>query len=378
MTRHYTKFPLALGRGNRYHIGMFGLKQNEGEARERLRAFWRGESLGGRPALLATARNPAFTPEPWRGPALTRKQQDFDPEWQAWSQCKGMRSRTYFAEAMPYTLLEIGGLLTILATLAGGDYEYEGSAWILPWKDVLDKPVPEFDPDCGTVRQMEECFRRLAEADGGDGVITPPVYLDALTTLSMFLNQDGLALALMDRPDDVKRWTRDATSLLVACNKHFTRFLGGLGHSGGTTWLGLYSEGGTEAVQCDFSVMLSPEMFDEFVMPDTRRFSACYGDAIWHLDGVAQMRFIEQIASLPNMRAIQWTHIGHGKDPIADMPHFKRIRELGLSLLVLDPGSVDNAVRIARELGPDGLAMRLPPFEREEDALAAIERITVR
>jgi len=354
---------------------MFNLKQNEEEARARLRAFWQGKSLGGRPALLATARNPAFTPEPWRGQEFTRKQLDFHPEWQAWWQCKEMRSRKYFAESMPYTLLDIGRLLTLLATLTGGDYIYDGSAWILPWEGVLDKPVPEFDPECETVRKLEACYTRLAEEVGGDGLVTPPVFLDALTTLSMFLNQDGLALALVDRPDDVKRWTRDATSLLIACNKHFTRFLNGLGHFGSTSWLGVYSEGGTDAVQCDFSVMLSPEMFGEFVMPDARRFCASLDDAMWHLDGVAEMRFIEQIASLPNMRAIQWTHIGHGKDPIADMPYFKRIRELGLSLLVLDPGSVDNAVRIARELGPDGLCIRLPHFEREEDALAAIERV---
>jgi len=357
---------------------MFKLKQNEAEARARLRAFWRGGFLGDRPALLATARNPAFAPEPWSGPAPTRKEADFNPDWQAWSQCNALRSRVWLAEAMPSAPLNIGGWLAVLAVLSGGDYKYEGSAWILPRENVLGAPVPEFDPEGAVARKIAACCERIADAVGGDGHVSPPVMLDALTTLSMFMGQEELCVALAERPEDVKRWTRGATALYTAAVGYFYGLLGGRGHSGSTTWLGVMSEGMMEAVQCDFAVMLSPEMFAEFVMPDLCATTAFLDDSIYHLDGVEQMRFIGQIASAPKIRAIQWNPAKHPADISEHMPHFRRIRELGLSLMVTAPGSIDNAVRLTRELGSDGLCISLPFFEREEDALEAIRRIEAR
>ena len=351
---------------------MYNLKQNEEEARERLRAFWRGESMG-RPALLACAKNTAFTPEPWQGADLTRKQKDFDPDWNVWAHRNAMRSRIYLAESMPAAHVSVGGLLTLLALLAGGDYEYHDSAWIQPWDDVLDGTVPKFDPNCEAVRRLTACYKKLAETIGGDGLVAPPVQIDALTTLSMFLNPDNLCVSLLENPEKVKRWTRDTTSLYIDCVDYFSRLLNGLGHAGSTSWLGIYSEGKMDAVQCDFSVMLSPEMFGEFAAPDLTRVTSFLDDSIYHLDGVEQMRFIDQLAAMPNLRGIQWNP-AKAAHPSVYMKHFKRIRELGLSLFIW-ADKVDYAVYLTKELGSDGLLIGLPFFEREEDAREAIALI---
>ena len=353
---------------------MYEYKPDDAETRSRLRAFWQGESFGDRPALLAFARNKTFVPTPWQGPALTRKQKDFDPDWHAWSQCENVRSYDCFAEATPSVNVNVGGLLTVLAVLAGGDYEYHDSAWIQPWPDVLDNPVPQFDPACDAVRKWTACYRKLAEAVGSDAHVNPPVQIDALTTLSMFIGPDALCVSLLEEPEKVKRWTRDATSLYIACTDYFSRLLNGLGHAGSTSWLGTYSEGNMDAVQCDFAVMLSPEMFGEFVMPDLRRTTAFMRDALYHLDGTEQMRFIEQIASSPNLRGIQWNPAKHALHPSEHMAHFKRIRELGLSLFTWVE-SVEHAVYITEQLGPDGLCLGLPRFETEPEARAAIAAV---
>ena len=353
---------------------MFRLKQNEEEARARLRAFWKCESFGDRPALLVNARDKSYERKPWRGPALSRKQQDFDPDWVVWSQLQNLRSNLYLAESIPSTQVSVGGLLTLLAVLAGGDYEYESSAWIQQWKNVLDAPVPKFDPECGAVRKLAECHRKLAEAVGDDGLVTPPVQIDALTTLSMFQNPDETCVSLVNEPDRVKKWTRDATALSLDCLLYFAKLLNGMGQSGSTSWLGTFTEGVMDSVQCDFAVMLSPEMFAEFVMPNLRTWTAGMDDSIYHLDGAEQMRFIEQIATLPNMRGIQWNPAKPCDDISEFMPHFKRIRELGLCLFAW-VRNVDDAVRITRELGPDGLLLGLPYFENEEDAHDAIRRL---
>ena len=57
------------------------LKENEAEARERLRAFWAGGSLGC-PAVLATVKGQPLPPAPWERQFdhLTRFERDWSPE----------------------------------------------------------------------------------------------------------------------------------------------------------------------------------------------------------------------------------------------------------------------------------------------------------
>ena len=119
--------------------------------------------------------------------------------------------------------------------------------------------------------------------------------------------------------------------------------------------------------------MLSKEQFGEFVMPDLRRMTSYMERSMYHLDGVEQMRFIDQLATLPKLAAIQWNP-SKPHDLSEHMSDFKRIRGLGLSLF-LTVRSVDDAVYMTKSLGPDGLCMSLPYFDDESDALAAIARI---
>jgi len=353
---------------------MFKLKKNEQEARERLRAFWYGKSIG-RPAVAVCARNNTYERQKWEGGPLTQKQCDLNPDWYAHAYRNDLFSKIYLGEAMPSVSVSYGSLLVLLAVLAGGDYEYDSySAWIKPLENVLDKPVPKFDPECDTVKKFENCFDRLAGIVEDNGFISPPVLLDPLTTLSMLHTPENLCISILEEPEKVKKWSYDATTLYIDCYEHFYRYLGELGYTDTTTWLRAMSESRTEAVQCDFSVMLSPEMFREFVVPDVSRITAYMDRSTWHHDGEEQFKFIEMIAALPKMRAVQWVFYIKNEHPSKHIECFKRIKDLGLSLYA-GVRSLDEAIYLTKALGPDGLMLDLPGFDNEKDALAAISSI---
>ncbi|MCL2708763.1 MAG: hypothetical protein FWF03_06565, partial [Defluviitaleaceae bacterium] len=338
---------------------MFRLKENEPEARERLKSFWMGKSIG-RPAIAAYSRVGAYEPEKWTGAGLSKKQLNLNPEWYALNAKNSLLSRKFLCEAMPSATAGYGSLLSLLAALAGGDFEYgsDGSAWISPLESVLEKKVPKFDPECETVKAIEKILDKLAGTVGDLGFVSPPPLLDAMTTLSMFMEPGELCVALIGEPEKVKNWTREATKIYIDCYEHFYRYLNGKGYTDTTTWLPAMAESRMEAVQCDFSVMLSPEMFDEFVLADSRRVTSYMDCSIWHHDGPEQFRFIEKIAALPKLRAVQWV-FPKGEHPSEHLDKFKRIRGLGLSLL-MDVKCVDDAVYLAGKLGPDGLFLSLP------------------
>lgn len=352
----------------------YTLKENEDDARERLRAFWAGESLG-RPALLIGVPNPEHEPSEWPGPKPPKKERDLLPEWHAWRCDKALKANICLAEAMPGATIAWGSLLVTVGTLAGADYEYHDgqSAWIQRVPDLWERPLPQFDPTHRVAQSLEACIRRVADVVGDRAFVNPPVFLDGMTTLSQFRTPAQLCIDCVERPDDVCRWRDALTGIYIDAHDHFYRLLCDLGYGDACTWLGVMAEGRMEAVQCDFAVMLSPAMFEQFPLPELRRLTEYMDYSLYHLDGTCQMRFLDLLRSLPGLNGIQWNPEPGVGGPTEWIGAFKEIRSRGFSLYVWC--TVDEGVEITREIGPDGLCLNLGHLESRDEAEEAIRRV---
>jgi len=129
-----------------------------------------------------------------------------------------------------------------------------------------------------------------------------------------------------------------------------------------------------EAVQCDFATMISPAMFERFVVPDLRVMTERLDFSLYHLDGTCQLRFLDLLGTLPRLNGIQWNPEPPAGSPVGWIDALRDIRRRGFSLLVWVAG-VEEAVALARALGPDGLCLVLPRFKIAEEARAAIRTI---
>jgi len=151
-----------------------------------------------------------------------------------------------------------------------------------------------------------------------------------------------------------------------------------LGYGDTCSWLEAMAEGRMEPIECDFSVMLSPDMFAEFVLPDLRRQTEYFDYSLYHLDGACQMRFFDLLKTLPKLNGFQWNPLESNGSPVLWLDAFREIRKHNFSLYVICE-NVDEAVQITRELGPDGLLLQLLPWfslEAEaEDAIRKIEKV---
>ena len=67
------------------------------------------------------------------------------------------------------------------------------------------------------------------------------------------------------------------------------------------------AEGRFEAVQCDFAVMLSPGMFEAFVLPELEAYHRAFGPIWYHLDGRDATQHLPCLLSLPWIRVVQYT-----------------------------------------------------------------------
>lgn len=353
----------------------FAVKPDDEAARQRIRAFWANASLGDRPALFVTVGNDAFTPGPEpRVPAP--RQRDFSIDWHRWHAEAQLSSVHYLCEAFPKVVPFFGSHLILTALIAGAEYEYHSnSAWLRPDERLYERPLPRFDAAHPVVQHMDTVMRAMAEVVGDRGFVSPPPVMDAITTLSGLRGVEALCIDLIERPDDVRAWCTALTDLFLATHDHYHRLTCELGYGEGQSWLCAMAEGRFEAVECDFAVMLSPAQFEAFVLDDLQRQAAYLDFSLYHLDGVAQLRFLDALAKLDGLHGIQWNPEPPENPPTRWIDAFKEMRRRGW-VLHIGCASVDEAATIAGELGPDGLLLLLPRFNSHAEADAAVRRVT--
>jgi hypothetical protein len=180
-------------------------------------------------------------------------------------------------------------------------------------------------------------------------------------------------MALVERPADVRRWSSALDEIAIAAYDVFYRRLVSLGYGDTSTWLQALAEGPVEALQCDFAVMLSPTMFEDFVVPQLRRMTDYFPYSLYHLDGTCQLRFLDGLATVPRLRGIQWNPEPPHWSPLPWLNALKEIRRRGWLLHVWC--GADDAVVLTRELGPDGLLLALQGISTLDEAQQAIDRI---
>jgi hypothetical protein len=358
-------------------FGPLLLKEGDADARARLRAFWAGSSLG-RPALCVYVKGGPIPP-------LPREEERFpDHKARAWDaryigECTDCylthTTEVWLAESMPRVGGGMANCLGLPALLLGADYQDDGSTcWIEPLDHLYERPLPKFDAQETRYVQLRQGMQAQIDNARRRAFVNPPLFLDPVTTLSLLRTPEQLCLDLMERPDDASRWVNALTELSIGVYEGLYQILLANGHGEAGSFFTLMAEGRMEAVQCDFAVMLSPAQYTTFVMPYLRRMTDYLDYSLYHLDGVCQMRFLDQLRSLPKLNGIQWNPEPPAGPPTRWLDALREIRRRKFSLAV-PCDTVDLAVEVTKALGPDGLALFLPAFNSRAEAEQAIRRI---
>ncbi len=75
---------------------------------------------------------------------------------------------------------------------------------------------------------------------------------------------------------------------------------------GYTSWTTVFSTKPFEMVQCDFSYMISPDQFDEFIKPTIVEQCKRIPRTIFHIDGPGVLNHLDSILSIEELDGIQW------------------------------------------------------------------------
>ena len=349
-------------------------KNNWDGAYERMMAWWEGESID-RPLIVSSIPKPdpkLFIPVHDPG---TQELRELDEQYVFEKNRHILESNLFLAESVPCARNCYAAWICMLGGMAGSKVKYStGSAWLEEVDNLYDRPLPVFNKDFLPFALTISLMKRHSKEFGLDCILGSDSLIDPITTLSMMRGVENLCLDLIDQPEVVKMWIDSLSEIRDNIANGYKKAHQSLGRCEEINWCGIWAPGEMDLIECDFSTMLSNEMFNEFALPEAEKEAGFYDYVGWHLDGTAEIRHLDAICSIYNMKVIQWV----SDTFTTQMDHidlFKKIRKLGKSLIFVC-NSIDEAVAVTKEIGKDGLAFDLSSVVKtEKDMEDAIKRL---
>jgi len=232
------------------------------------------------------------------------------------------------------------------------------------WFEAKEQiPIEElhfaYDPDNVWWKRITDISRAAVER-WGDHVSMAHTDLGGnLDILASFRTTNQLLYDLYDNPDEVLRLAGKITELWKRYYNELYDIIKECGR-GTSNWSGIRSSRRTYMTQSDFCYMISPEMFERFVLPDLMALFEDMEHGSYHLDGKGQIPHLDMLLSLEDLKCIQWIP-GGGQPPSEDwIPLLKRIRDGGKLCQVFVTN--EGARKIVREIGGRGFAFYIIAF----------------
>jgi len=308
-------------------------KPDAEEAKERVDAWWRGEVLDRVPIkVVAPLMPPSHSESAPQDPMRWRT----DPELVI-PRLEAYVDATFWGgEALPLVFPAAIGMVAILAAYLGCPYRFldTQTAWAEPIIDDWESaPALEFNPANKWWQTSGELLKAAAERAPGRYYVGLPDLNGPGEILARLRSTEGLLFDLMDNPGPL----RPALDKINFAWLRYYEACVGIVHQyveGSIYWMGIWSLTPSIDLQCDFSCMISAEMFDELFLPPLREQTEWVDRTIYHLDGPGAIRHLDSLLALPKLKGIQWVP-GAGAPPMREWVDLcRRILEAGKLLYI--------------------------------------------
>ncbi|MDX9882446.1 MAG: hypothetical protein RBS73_10290 [Prolixibacteraceae bacterium] len=210
-----------------------------------------------------------------------------------------------------------------------------------------------FDENNPYFRKIEEMTFAALERCTGKYLVGYTDIHPGMDCAAAFRDPQQLCIDLLLEPDEVKKLIDISSRDFQMIFDHFDRILKAHKQPS-VTWMGIPSFGKMHIPSCDFASMISPEQFEEFVLPVIQKEVRVMTHNIFHLDGKGVANHVDHLLAMPEINAIQWVQ-GVGDDlPILQwVPFIKKIQAAGKSVVV--DLSLSELEPFMKEVAPKGI-----------------------
>jgi len=340
-------------------------KEDWEKAKERFNAFWSGEIVDRCCFAVTAPRNKPLDSRIELREAKDLVQRWTDSEFRL-EEAMHYFSNNYFGgEAFPMFWNNLGP--GVGASFMGSGYKLaKDTIWfdvnpiIKDWKDMPEIKLNKESAMWKIAWNMTEKFCMNGNGKYHVGITDLGGNFDIAVSLR---GNDALLYDLYDYPEEVKAlinqidnvWFQAYDLMQGLLNKYV---------EGSSAWMGIWCKKRWYPLQCDFSAMISAEMFEKFVKLSLKREAEHMDYSIYHLDGPGQIRHLDNLLDIDGINGIQCVPGATLSERTGEfhstfysetwIPVYKKIQEKGKNLVLTEvhPSEIDDLLGC---LSPKGL-----------------------
>jgi hypothetical protein len=296
----------------------------------------------------------------------------FDADWRA-ADIHYRLSRSELRADIPpvaNTQLGPGSLAACLgAELVGG----EETIWIEALAPDAPVALDSANPWLRTHLNLVEACRRLSD---GRYFVGCPDLMEGLDTLTGLRGVAPVMEQIVLDPEGLERDLQAVNDIWFDVFERIYQLINVDGEMA-FCYFSLWAPGRMAKLQCDVSIMISPDHFRRFVVPYIAEQCRWLDHSMYHLDGVQAIHHLEALLEIEELKAVQWTPgVGQpqGGDP-AWFDLYRQVRAAGKSVMATWV-QTDELAPLLDAVGPEGVHV-LMDFTSPRDidaALAIAER----
>jgi 5-methyltetrahydrofolate--homocysteine methyltransferase len=326
-------------------------REDMDDLRRRMTKWFNGGDIG-RPAMHVTAPREETLedipevpcPPDVKAPGYTTKSFEFRLN----NGLRGCLNRWYLAEAVPTASPDLAP--NCLALYLGCEgVEDVGTVWCEPCIESPETAKFEYDENNKYWQFTLRLAKAFKEQGGGKFLQQFPDLIEGLDTLAAMRDTQKLLTDLIERPEWVRESLAKITQLYFV---YYDRLYEIMKDEAGGSYFWAWAPGRMAKLQCDFSAMISPQMFGEFMVPVLEEMTRRLDYTMYHWDGPGAIPHHNHLLGLEHLDILQWTP-GAGQPPTHDKtwwPMYHKSFEAGKKV-VIDANSFDQLKALKKEFG---------------------------
>jgi hypothetical protein len=290
-----------------------------------------------------------------------------------------MEAVRYYGDAYPRWFVNMGP--GILAAFLGAQvHSVPNTVWFSPaeMQDLREMHL-HYRAENRWWQRAQDLTRAAVTAWGAQVQVSHTDLGGNLDVLASLRTTEGLLLDLYDAPEEIDRLAREVTNLWL---EHYDRLDAIIQPAdpaasrcrGRSPWAPIWSHETTYMFQSDFAYMISPAMFERYVIPDLVACCDHIEHGFYHLDGPAQIQHLDVLLEIPRLRGIQWIPGDGNPAPDQWLDVLNRIIAGGKLCQVYV--SAEGALRIVRNLGGKGFLLAIQDNMKAAEAAAFLAHLS--
>ena len=284
-------------------------------------------------------------------------------------------NHAYIGEAFPCLFPYFG---------TAGIAEYTGckanrvprTTWFEPWMEDDEPDASLITYKCPEAfQQQKDAIAKLIDLAKGEYPVSVTDNCGIMDALAAIRGTDNLMMDMLTDPEFVEEGVQRLLPIYKQTQEELFTLTKENNDGSVLSWMQLWAPQRMAQMQCDLSVMISPEMFNRFVMPELEELCDFLDYPVYHFDGQEQIRHLDSMLSLKKLRAIQWTTVV-GQPPTSNfIPQLQKIQKAGKNLILFPAHHeveilLDNLSSRGLHLVIDGM----PSVEAAQDMMQLIEK----